>query len=568
MDRRRASRRRRPAERDQLLHRSPVRHLGRAGPERPGRTACPTCCRAGSACPIATTTSRRHSGWTEYGRPTAPTSPTCSSWRRSPTPTRRRHGSSISSARSPRCTRRAPSRPTSRRATITGRATSSARKRPASTGPRCSHGAASRAAPRRSSSGSPAPSPASPTLVSERAARVVARLSHVPRDRSPRRRAAEGVRRRSVRVLRQGAERDAEAARSVEARGRRDQRRARRGGRQDVRAAPLSGGVEGAAPGRWSRTSVAAFDRRIDALTWMAPKTKDSAKAKLADAQGRHRLSGHAGATTRKLRGRARRRVRQRRARRARSTTSSSGRKLGRPPDRSEWWMTPQTVNAVNLPVQNALNFPAAILEPPFLRSRGQRGAATTARSARSSATRSATASTTGQPVRRRGPLRQLVDAGGSRALQGGVGRQLVAQYNAYMPFPDLHVNGQLTLSENIADVAGLSAAYDAYRAARGGMTDASGRRRSQRSSSASRRAGGPRCARRSRASSCSPTATRPTSIAPTRCATSMRGTPRSRSESRAAAVSGATRSRARLVTHRTLSASSICCSICRMTIS
>jgi putative endopeptidase len=49
----------------------------------------------------------------------------------------------------------------------------------------------------------------------------------------------------------------------------------------------------------------------------------------------------------------------------------------------------------------------------------------------------------------------------------------LVAQYNSYAPFPDLHVNGQLTLSENIADVAGLSAAYDAYRAARGQATGA-----------------------------------------------------------------------------------------------
>jgi predicted metalloendopeptidase len=40
-----------------------------------------------------------------------------------------------------------------------------------------------------------------------------------------------------------------------------------------------------------------------------------------------------------------------------------------------------------------------------------------------------------------------------------------VTQFNAYEPFPGVHVNGQLTLSENIADVAGLSAAYDAYRA-------------------------------------------------------------------------------------------------------
>src|SRR5678815_5469503 len=46
---------------------------------------------------------------------------------------------------------------------------------------------------------------------------------------------------------------------------------------------------------------------------------------------------------------------------------------------------------------------------------------------------------------------------------------QLVKQYDAYKPFPDLAVNGTLTLGENIADVAGLSAAYDAYRLSQGG---------------------------------------------------------------------------------------------------
>ena len=45
----------------------------------------------------------------------------------------------------------------------------------------------------------------------------------------------------------------------------------------------------------------------------------------------------------------------------------------------------------------------------------------------------------------------------------------LVRQYDAYRPFPDLHVNGRLTVSENIADVAGLAAAYDAYRISLGG---------------------------------------------------------------------------------------------------
>jgi predicted metalloendopeptidase len=49
----------------------------------------------------------------------------------------------------------------------------------------------------------------------------------------------------------------------------------------------------------------------------------------------------------------------------------------------------------------------------------------------------------------------------------------LARQFSAYKPFPDLAVNGEQTLSENIADVAGLSAAYDAYRMASGGKEGA-----------------------------------------------------------------------------------------------
>jgi putative endopeptidase len=48
-------------------------------------------------------------------------------------------------------------------------------------------------------------------------------------------------------------------------------------------------------------------------------------------------------------------------------------------------------------------------------------------------------------------------------------GEALVRQYDAYRPFPDLAINGRLSLGENIADVAGLAAAYDAYRISRGG---------------------------------------------------------------------------------------------------
>ena len=215
---------------------------------------------------------------------------------------------------------------------------------------------------------------------------------------------------------------------------------------------------------------VAAFDTRIDALTWMAPKTKASAKAKLAaitvgigypdrwrDYSKLEIVRGDALGN----------------AERAESFDYEYAlARLARPPDRSEWWLSPQTVNALNLPVQNALNFPAAILEPPFYDP------------AASAAVRyGAIGAIIGHEI-----SHSFDDQGSQFDASGrfanwwtpedlahfkAASATLVAQYNAYMPFPDLHVNGQLTLSENIADVAGLSAAYDAYRAARGAQTDA-----------------------------------------------------------------------------------------------
>jgi putative endopeptidase len=130
--------------------------------------------------------------------------------------------------------------------------------------------------------------------------------------------------------------------------------------------------------------------------------------------------------------------------------------------------MTPQTVNAVNLPLQNALNFPAAILNPPFYYPGGD-------------------------PIRNYGAIGTVIgheishsfdDQGAQFDASGRLanwwtpqdlahfneaGERLVKQYDAYEPLPGLHVNGKLTLSENIADVAGVAAAYDGYRAAYAG---------------------------------------------------------------------------------------------------
>jgi predicted metalloendopeptidase len=137
--------------------------------------------------------------------------------------------------------------------------------------------------------------------------------------------------------------------------------------------------------------------------------------------------------------------------------------KLGQPVDRGEWVMNPQLVNAVNLPAMNALNFPAAILQPPSfdparptVMDYGSIGSVIGHEISHSFDDQGA-----------------LFDASGRLenwwtkddfAHFNASAEALVRQYDAYRPFPDLAVNGKLTVSENIADVAGLAAAYDAYR--------------------------------------------------------------------------------------------------------
>ncbi len=208
---------------------------------------------------------------------------------------------------------------------------------------------------------------------------------------------------------------------------------------------------------------VAAFARRIDALPWMAAATKARAKAKLAvlkvgvgypdrwrDYSTLEVASGDAfGNAERAELFEYRRNLA----------------KLGKPVDRSEWVMTPQTVNAVNLPAMNALNFPAAILQPPYLDP-----------SRPLAMDYAGTGATIGHEICHsfdsEGAL--FDDAGRFKnwwtpedfAHFKAASEVLVKQYDAYKPFPDAHVNGRQTLGENMADVAGLAAAFDAYRTA------------------------------------------------------------------------------------------------------
>jgi len=142
--------------------------------------------------------------------------------------------------------------------------------------------------------------------------------------------------------------------------------------------------------------------------------------------------------------------------------------KLGQAPDRREWWMTPQTVNAVNLPLQNAMNFPAAILEPPFFDPRADAAANYGAMGAIIGHEISHGFDNLGSEFDAEGRLRNWWTPEDAAHFKAAASR-LAAQYDAYEPLPGLHINGRQTLGENIADVAGLQAAYVAYHKSLGG---------------------------------------------------------------------------------------------------
>lgn len=142
--------------------------------------------------------------------------------------------------------------------------------------------------------------------------------------------------------------------------------------------------------------------------------------------------------------------------------------KIGKPMDKGEWWMTAQVVNAVNLPVQNALNFPAGILQPPFYVPGADDAYNFGAVGAVIGHEISHSFDNNGAAFDSTGALRNWWTKQ-DFARFAEQGKALAEQFDTYAPFPDLHVNGKLTLGENIADVAGLAAAYDAYRASLGG---------------------------------------------------------------------------------------------------
>src|SRR5574338_57288 len=209
-----------------------------------------------------------------------------------------------------------------------------------------------------------------------------------------------------------------------------------------------------------------AFATRVKAIDWMAPSTKEEALKKVEtivvgvgypdscrDYSGLQITADNAYANQKNA---------------GLSEYRHQIGKIGKPMDRSEWWMPPQLVNAVNLPVQNALNFPAAILVKPFFDPNadaafnyGAIGSVIGHEISHSFDNNGALFDSTGR-------LRNWWTPEDFKRFQAA-GQALAKQYDAYEALPGLHVNGKLTLGENIADVAGLAAAYDAYTASLGG---------------------------------------------------------------------------------------------------
>ena len=214
------------------------------------------------------------------------------------------------------------------------------------------------------------------------------------------------------------------------------------------------------------RQIASAFDRRIEALDWMAPETKAQARAKVTS------LKVSVGYPERWVDYSALEISRGDLLGNVQRATYFDYRRhialLGTPVDRSEWCMEPQTVNAVNLPLHNGLNFPAAILEPPFFDPRAPAAVNYGAIGTVIGHEVSHSFDDQGAMFDAEGRLRNWwTPADFAKFEQSGA--RLAAQFDAYRPFPDMHVNGKLTLSENIADVAGIAAAHDAWRASLGG---------------------------------------------------------------------------------------------------
>jgi len=147
-----------------------------------------------------------------------------------------------------------------------------------------------------------------------------------------------------------------------------------------------------------------------------------------------------------------------------RTATFESRRELGRigqPVDRTEWGMTPPTVNAYFNPTMNEIVFPAGILQPPFFDVEMDDAVNYGATGATIGHEMTHGYDNEGRKYDGSGNLKDWWTKADVKEFDART-QKLVKQFNAFTPVPGLHVNGKLTLAENIADLGGLSIAFEA----------------------------------------------------------------------------------------------------------
>jgi putative endopeptidase len=204
-----------------------------------------------------------------------------------------------------------------------------------------------------------------------------------------------------------------------------------------------------------------AYRQSIDTLDWMSPETKKEAQAKLATFMPKigypNKWRDYSALEIKKgdLFGNLRRTNR--------FMNQVELNKLGKPVDRDEWGMTPQTVNAYYNPELNEVVFPAAILQPPFFNAKADDAVNYGAIGAVIGHEISHGFDDQGSQYDGLGNLRDWWTKEDHEKFATKTA-MLVKQYGAFSPIPGYFVNGELTLGENIADNSGLAIAYKAYK--------------------------------------------------------------------------------------------------------
>jgi predicted metalloendopeptidase len=209
-----------------------------------------------------------------------------------------------------------------------------------------------------------------------------------------------------------------------------------------------------------------AYEVGIDSLEWMSPATKAQAKDKLAHFTVKigypDKWRDYSALQIRRgdVLGNA--------MRAAQFQHADNVSQLGKPVDRSRWGMTPQTVNAYYNATNNEIVFPAAILQPPFFDVNADDAVNYGAIGAVIGHEIGHGFDDQGRKSDGAGNLRDWWTADDAKAFEARTAK-LGAQYDAIVPIDSVHINGKLTMGENIGDLSGLAQAYRAYHISLGG---------------------------------------------------------------------------------------------------